>query len=725
MVDQLINILLQSSWQILLLSIIVWPLSRLSIRSYPNFAYILWVVILVKALIPINITLPSQQIPMAVLSPVITGEFIQGTVVASANNFSINTLIAMAWLIGVLILAVKLLVSEISHRRRLGMAEVLEPESWFHSMKSELGIKQEVHMYVDENIQSPLMQGLWDARIYLPQEYKSWTLAEKKSIIAHELTHIRRLDIVIIYLQAIVKTLYFFHPVIWLVNDQIDLEREKICDDEAIELSTADRGAYGEQLFKQLSSEEGKKSVPVLAGGFFMSDSSIIKRFRYIKEKRGDMQKKLKFYHIILILVVISLATIIACSQDSENVISTSNSMENGSGKFVVNGIIYDKDKKDKAFAIINEDIYGEGSEIEGYTVSSISDSLIILNRGEETIRLVIQPEQEPDELSSIVPPPLNDNVVFQAYDVPPQPVGGYAAIQENVHYPELAREAGIGGTTIVQVTINAHGKAVSSLVLRSAGDESLDAAAVNAAMATEWIPAQQKGSPVGVRISIPIVFKLKEGGSDHSVSSATATGKRDWDVSPRPENWKAIGENIIYPEQAKQDGVTGTLTMQFTIDESGTLLNPIVRSGPDHAALKQAAIFALKSTKWLPAEKDGQPIAATMEMGIGFGTEEEQNKTQKIANGVRPLDRLGKVPVTIKGPNAAARAEDIYYKIYINSDGIFEGVRGSLSTNDEGVEVDKKALDRWMKSKWEAVPKDDRLEGQWIDVPLEFTFID
>ncbi|MBT3228721.1 MAG: TonB family protein [Candidatus Marinimicrobia bacterium] len=651
MVDQLINILLQSSWQILILSIIVWPLSRLSIRSYPNFAYILWVVILVKALIPINITLPSQQIPVAVFSPVITGEFIQGTVVASASNFSINTLIAMIWLIGVLFLAVKLMVSEISHRKRLGMAEVLEPESWFHSMKADLGIKQEIHLYVHERIHSPLMQGLWNVRIYLPQEYKSWTLAEKQSVIAHELTHIRRLDIVIIYLQAIVKTLYFFHPVIWLVNDQIDLEREKICDDEAIELSTTDRRAYGDQLFRQLSTEEGQKSVPVLAGGFFMSDSSIIKRFRYIKEKRGDMNGKLKYYHVMLILVVTSLAVLIACNSE------------------------------------------------------------------------VPQSTTEPTGLEKA--PALNENEVFQAYDVPPQPVGGYAAIQENVKYPELARESGIGGTTIVQVTINAQGKAGNSLVLRSAGDESLDAAAVNAAMATEWIPAQQEGSPVGVRISIPIVFKLKEGGSDHSVSSATATGKRDWDVSPRPENWKAIGENIIYPEQAKQDGVTGTLTMQFTIDERGTLLSPIVRSGPDHAALKAAAIVALKSTKWLPAEKDGQPIAATMEMGIGFGTEEEQNKTQKIANGVRPLDRLGKVPVTIKGPNAAARAEDISFKIYINSDGLFEGISGSLSTNDEGVEVDQKALDMWMKSNWEAVPKTDRLEGQWIDVPLEFTFID
>jgi len=725
MIDQLINILIQSSWQILLLSIIVWPLSRLSIKAYPNFAYILWVVILIKALIPINITLPSQQIPVVLLSPVITGQFIQETTVSSTSSIAVNTILATLWGLGVLFLGMKLFLSEYAHRKRMRMAQELIPETWFEDLKTNLGLKRQIHLYMSENIQSPLMQGLWKVRIYLPLEYQSWTPDEKQSILAHELTHVRRLDIFIIYLQAIVKTLYFFHPVIWLVNDQIDLEREKICDDEAIELSRADRGAYGDQLFRQLSSEQGERSVPVLAGGFFMSDSSIIKRFRYIKEKRGDMQGKLKLYHILLILVVVSLAVIIACSQETEKATITSSSMGKTNGRFVVNGIIWDRENREKTYAIINEDIYGEGAEIEGYTVSSISDSLIILIKGEEAIRLEIQREQEDNEIPSDVPPPLNDNVVFQEYDVPPQPVGGYSAIQENVHYPELARETGIGGTTIVQITLNAQGKAESSIVLKSAGDESLDAAALDAVMTTEWLPAQQDGTPVAVRFAMPIVFRLKVGGEDHSITTANTIGKRDWDVSPRPKDWKAISQNIIYPEQARKDGITGTLTMQFTINKKGNLIDPIVKSGPDHEALKQAAIVALKSTEWEPAIKDGKPISATMEMGIGFGSETEQNKTQKIANGLRPLDRLLKVPVTIKGPNAEEKAKDVSFKIYINSDGIFEGISGSVSTTDGDVEVDKEALDRWMRSKWEAVPKEDKLEAQWIDVPLEFTYLD
>ena len=650
MIDQLVNTLIQSSWQILILSLIVWPLSRLSIRSYPNFAYLLWVVILLKALIPITISLPAQQIPVAVLSPIITGEFIPVTTAATSSHFSINTFLAIAWLAGVAFLSIKLLLGEMTHRKRMKSAELLTPEVWFEEMKSELNIKQAVQLYMNDHIQSPLMQGLWKARIYLPTEYQSWTRAEKQSVLAHELTHVRRLDIVVIYLQALVKTLYFFHPAVWLVNDQIDLEREKICDDEAIALSESDRDAYGEQLFRQLSEENTEKSVPVLAGGFFMSDSSLIKRFRYIKEKRGDMKNKLRGYHVILILIVTSLAVLIAC------------------------------------------------------------------NTGDPQV------PTEPESMGRVPVP--NDNVVFTEYDEPPTPVGGYAAVQEAVQYPELAREAGVGGTVIVQVHIDENGVAKSSKVLKGV-DELLDKAAREAVMRVRWVPAKQDGIAVSVRLSLPIVFKLKSGGADHSVTSATPVGSKDWDHSPRPENWKAISENIIYPEEAKNAGISGTLTMQFTIDEKGNLIQPKIVNGPDHPALKKAAIHALKSTDWVPAEKDGKPITAIMEMSIGFGTEEEQNKTQKKADGLRPLDRIGNVPVTIKGSNGAEKAKLVSFEIYINSEGNFEAIRGSSASIDDNVIVDQKALETWMNTKWEALPKSARLEGQWINVPLEFTFID
>ncbi len=646
MIDQLIHILIQSSWQILVLSIIVWPLSRLSIKAYPNFAYILWVVILIKALIPINITLPSQQIPVVLLSPVITGQFIQETTVFSTSRISVNTILATLWSLGVLFLGMKLFLSEYAHRKRMRMAEEVTPEAWFEDMKTNLGLKRSIHLYMSEEIQSPLMQGLWNVRIYLPQEYQSWTRDEKQSVLAHELTHVRRLDIIVIYLQAIVRTLYFFHPVVWLVNDQIDLEREKICDDEAIDLSKTERKAYGDQLFNQLSLDTGAQKVPVLAGGFFMSDNSIIKRFRYIKEKRGDMKGKLKLYHLLLILAVASFAVIIACSTEQEQTLIDS----------------------------------------AGLTRETTEED-------------------------------------FVAYDSPPSPVGGYAAVQDNVIYPDLAREAGIGGTTVVQVTVNSLGEAVNPEVLRSSGNVSLDAAAMNAATVTSWTPAMKDGSPVRVKIALPIVFRLKVGGEDHSITTANTIGKKEWDEPPKPENWKLISQNVVYPEEARQAGISGTLTMQFTIDEEGKLLDPEVVRGPDHPALKKAAIHALRSTAWFPAERAGKAISARMEMGIGFELDAEKSVDAGV--GLRPVDVLQKIPVKIGGPDAREKASKIYYEFYINDQGEFEAVRGSNTNSEEWVAVNYSVLDRWMKTKWVAVPEGAELKAQWVKIPLDITFID
>lgn len=432
--DQLINILIQSSWQILVLSLIVWPLSRLSIRSYPKFAYILWVVILIKALIPINITIPTQQIPVVALSPVITGEFIQSATLSSNSSISLNVILATVWGLGVLFFGVKLFLSESTHRKRMRLAEKLGLEPWFEDMKTELGLRRHIHLYISEHTHSPLMQGIWNVRIYLPQEYPSWSLEEKQSILAHELTHVRRLDILVIYLQAIVRTLYFFHPIIWLVNDQIDLEREKICDDEAMEISRTDREAYGEQLFKQLSSERGERPVPVLAGGFFMSDSSLIKRFRYIKERRGSMKTKLKMYHVALIGLVSGMAILAACTSD----------------------------------------------ESQGPVIPATLEKA----------------------------PTPHDNVVFQTFDVPPEPIGGFRDIQEAIHYPALAKKAGIEGTVIVQVTIDTSGVAKDPVVLRGV-DEILDLEALEAIVRVDWKPAQNGGEPIAVKISIPVVFRL------------------------------------------------------------------------------------------------------------------------------------------------------------------------------------------------------------------------
>jgi protein TonB len=111
-------------------------------------------------------------------------------------------------------------------------------------------------------------------------------------------------------------------------------------------------------------------------------------------------------------------------------------------------------------------------------------------------------------------PPPPEDEggprVRFIPYDEAPEPIGGFAAIQRNVVYPEIAQEAGIEGTVVIQAFVNEFGKVTDCVVLKGVPNTGLDEAAIDAIKKTRFKPAKQRDRNVGVYISIPVIFKLQ-----------------------------------------------------------------------------------------------------------------------------------------------------------------------------------------------------------------------
>ncbi len=104
-------------------------------------------------------------------------------------------------------------------------------------------------------------------------------------------------------------------------------------------------------------------------------------------------------------------------------------------------------------------------------------------------------------------PPPTNTGprVKFIPYDDPP-----VARSPINPVYPEIAQEAGIEGTVIVQAFINAKGIVEETIILKGVPNTGLDEAAAEAIMRTRFKPAKQRDRPVGVWISIPVHFTLR-----------------------------------------------------------------------------------------------------------------------------------------------------------------------------------------------------------------------
>jgi TonB family protein len=96
----------------------------------------------------------------------------------------------------------------------------------------------------------------------------------------------------------------------------------------------------------------------------------------------------------------------------------------------------------------------------------------------------------------------------FVAFDTPPAPVGGMAALTEQFCYPPSAKKDSIEGKVILEVTIDLNGTVRSCRVARGVRAD-LDSAAVNTVRNVTFTPAVMKGKPVMTTVMIPIAFRL------------------------------------------------------------------------------------------------------------------------------------------------------------------------------------------------------------------------
>jgi len=97
----------------------------------------------------------------------------------------------------------------------------------------------------------------------------------------------------------------------------------------------------------------------------------------------------------------------------------------------------------------------------------------------------------------------------FVAVEEMPEPIGGIKGIQERITYPEIAKRAGVEGKVYILAFVDESGNVTKATVLKGIG-AGCDEAARDAVLATQFKPGKQRGVPVKVQVSIPIIFKLQ-----------------------------------------------------------------------------------------------------------------------------------------------------------------------------------------------------------------------
>ncbi len=108
-------------------------------------------------------------------------------------------------------------------------------------------------------------------------------------------------------------------------------------------------------------------------------------------------------------------------------------------------------------------------------------------------------------KVSEVAP---SEQEVFEVVETMPVIIGGLGSLAQRIKYPAVAKNAGLQGRVIVQFIVTKQGGVEDPVVVKGVGGE-LDEEALRVVRGTKFTPGMQSGSPVSVRMSIPINFKL------------------------------------------------------------------------------------------------------------------------------------------------------------------------------------------------------------------------
>ena len=81
----------------------------------------------------------------------------------------------------------------------------------------------------------------------------------------------------------------------------------------------------------------------------------------------------------------------------------------------------------------------------------------------------------------------------------------------------------------------------------------------------------------------------------------------------------KWVNSRLVYPEIAKENGVQGRVTLQFTVEADGRVTNVRVLRGVDESLDKEAVRVVSSSPKWKPGKQRDRAVKVTYTFPVIF----------------------------------------------------------------------------------------------------------
>lgn len=356
---------------------------------------------------------------------------------------------------------------------------------------------------------------------------------ELEEILAHEQAHVRQWHSLDVVVSELLCCLFWFNPAVWLAKRCVRQNLEFLAD-RAVVHSGFDRKNYQYHLLRLSYGV----NIGQIVNNFNVSP--LKKRIMMMNKKKSRHAGALKYALLLPMagLLVLS-ANAEAVAETAENVVAHWTADE---GPVRMTGVVVDENGKPLpgVTVVIKGSMLGVATDAEGrFEIVSPEDKTLVFtyvgrktqevafDGGTTDIKVVMPVEDV--ELNPLVAADVEsilnqaadstkDEVVsvwqdefFKVVEDMPQFTDGniFDYLAQHVRYPEEAEKNGIGGMVYVQFVIDTTGKVVEPKVIKSVSPE-LDAEALRVVSEMPaWKPGMQRGKPVRVSFTLPVIFKL------------------------------------------------------------------------------------------------------------------------------------------------------------------------------------------------------------------------
>ena len=133
------------------------------------------------------------------------------------------------------------------------------------------------------------------------------------------------------------------------------------------------------------------------------------------------------------------------------------------------------------------------------------------------------------------------------------------------------------------------------------------------------FLLSTEDDASLGVEIKDYVVEQEEEVVEEEEVPFAIVEQKPTFQGGDANTFTKWVFSKIVYPEIAKENGVQGRVTLQFTIETDGSVKNVKVLRGVDSSLDKEAVRVVSSSPKWSPGMQRNKPVKVKYTFPVVF----------------------------------------------------------------------------------------------------------